>query len=46
MTHVATQGRNSHSPTQMVTKYKMQFSDDGASFLFYKREGESSEAVN
>ena len=46
VTHVATQGRNSHSPTQMVTKYKMQFSDDGASFLFYKREGESSEAVN
>ena len=46
VTHVATQGRNSISPTQMVTKYKLQFSDDGASFLFYKRQGESSEAVN
>ena len=46
VTYVATQGRNSHSPTQMVTKYKLQFSDHGTSFLFYKRQGESSEAVN
>ena len=46
VTHVATQGRNSWSPAQMVTKYKLQFSDDGASFLFYKRQGEYSEAVN
>ena len=46
VTHVATQGRNSWSPAQMVTKYKLQFSDDGASFLFYKRQGESSDAVN
>jgi len=46
VTHVATQGRNSFSVTQIVTKYKVQFSDDGASFLFYKRQGESSDAVN
>jgi len=46
VTHVATQGRNSYFPAQMVTKYKLQFSDDGASFLFYKRQGESSDAVN
>ena len=46
VTHVATQGRNSFSPTQTVTKYKLQFSHDGASFLFYKRQGESSDAVN
>ena len=46
VTHVATQGRNSRSPVQMVTMYKFQFSDDGASFLFYKRQGESSDAVN
>ena len=46
VTHVATQGRSSWSPVQMVTKYKLQFSDDGASFLFYKRQGESSDAVN
>ena len=46
VTHVATQGRNSYSPTQTVTKYKLQFSDDAASFLFYKRQGEFSDAVN
>ena len=46
VTHVATQGRNSYSPTQMVTKCKLQFSDDGESFLFYKRQWESSDAVN
>ena len=46
VTHVATQGRNAYSTLQMVTKYKLQFSDDGASFLFYKRQGESSDAVN
>ena len=45
VTHVATQGRNSWSPAQMVTKYKLQFSNDGASFLFYKRHGESLDAV-
>ena len=46
VTHVATQGRNFVSPTQMVTKYKLQFSNDGVLFLFYKRQGESSDAVN
>ena len=46
VTHVATQGRNSYSPAQMVTKYKLQFSEDGASFLFYRRQGENSDAVN
>ncbi|XP_078352015.1 lactadherin-like [Oculina patagonica] len=45
VTHVATQGRNSYSPLQMVTKYKLQFSDDGTTFLFYKRQGESTDAV-
>ena len=38
VTHVATQGRNSFSPGQWVRKYKLQSSDDGASFLFYKRQ--------
>ena len=46
VTHVATQGRNFYPSAQMVTKYKLQFSDNGASFLFYKRQGESSDAVN
>ena len=44
VTHVATQGRNNFSSGQWVTKYKLQFSNDGASFLFYKREGESTDA--
>ena len=46
VTHVATQGRNSRSLAQIVTKYKLQFSDNGTSFLFYKRQGESADAVN
>ena len=46
VTHVATQGRNSNSPAQMVTKYKLQFGNDGASFSFYKTQGESSDAVD
>ena len=46
VTHVATQGRNFFAQLQMVTKYKLQFSDDGACFSFYKREGESTDAVN
>ena len=45
VTHVATQGRNAYSPVQMVTKYKLQFSDDGASFVFYRRQRESTDAV-
>ena len=45
VTHVATQGRNFFSPGQWVTKYKLQFSDDGASFSFYKRQGESLDQV-
>ena len=47
VTHVATQGRNSaDAQLQMVTRYKLQFSNDAASFSFYKREGESTDAVN
>jgi len=46
VTHVATQGRDSEKAWQWVKKYNLQFSDDGASFVFYKRQGESSDAVN
>ena len=46
VTQVATQGRNIYSPVQMVKENKLQFSDNGASFLFYRRQGESSDAVN
>ena len=38
-THVATQGRNAFS-TQWVTKYNLEFSDDGVNFQYYKDEGQ------
>ena len=37
VTRVATQGRNSYS--QWVTKYKLQYSDDGVSFQYYWENG-------
>lgn len=45
VTYIATQGRNHYSPSQWVKKYKIQFSDEGVSFLFYKRQGDSSDTV-
>lgn len=45
ITRVATQGRN-YSPSwpygshsQWVTKYKLQYSDDGVTFQYYKEQG-------
>ena len=38
VTGVATQGRNGRY-AQWVTKYKLQFSDDGVNFQFYKDPG-------
>mgnify|MGYP002259956231 CR=1 FL=1 len=46
VTYIATQGRNHYSPSQWVKKYKIQFSDEGVSFLFYKRQGDSSDTVS
>ncbi|XP_078375887.1 uncharacterized protein LOC144659348 [Oculina patagonica] len=43
VTGVSTQGRNAED--QRVTKYKLQYSDDGATFLFYKEPGQSSAKV-
>lgn len=43
LTSIATQGRNGHS--QWVTKYKLQYSDDGVNFLYYKVPGQSSAKV-
>ena len=37
VTGVATQGRTLYS--QWVTKYKLQYSDDGENFQYYKEEG-------
>jgi len=43
LTGIATQGRNGHS--QWVTKYKLQYSDDGVNFHYYKVSGQSSPKV-
>ena len=45
VTHIATQGRNTYSPFQYVTKYKLQYRNDGQTFQFYKREGQPSDEV-
>ena len=37
VTHFATQGRN--AADQWVTSYKVEYSNDGASFQFYKEQG-------
>ena len=39
LTGIATQGRNGHS--QWVTKYQLQYSDDGVNFDYYKAPGQS-----
>ena len=43
LTAIATQGRNGHS--QWVTKYQLQYSDDGVNFHYYKDPGQSSPKV-
>ena len=43
VTRVSTQGRNAFG--QWVTKYKLQYSDDGVTFRFYHDPGQSSAKV-
>ena len=43
ITGIATQGRNGDS--QWVTKYQLQYSDDGVNFDSYKASGQSSPKV-
>ena len=43
VTRIATQGRNGYS--QWVTKYKLQYGEDGHTFTFYKRSGDASDTV-
>ena len=43
VTGIATQGRNGYS--EWVTKYKLQYSDDGVNFHYYKLPGQSSPKV-
>ncbi|KAL9974939.1 hypothetical protein ACROYT_G012048 [Oculina patagonica] len=45
VTRIATQGRNGYSPGQWVTKYKLQYGEDGQTFKFYKRTGDHSGTV-
>ena len=40
---IATQGRNKYN--QWVTAYKLEYSNDGASFLYYKEPGCSADKV-
>ena len=43
LTRVATQGRSDHD--QWVTKYRLQYSDDGVIFQFYKEPHQTSPKV-
>lgn len=45
VTGVATQGRNSDRYPQWVTKYQLQFSNDGDNFQNYKEQGEAAAKV-
>jgi len=40
---IATQGMNNHN--QWVTAYKLEYSNDGTSFLYYKDSGSSADKV-
>ena len=40
VTRVATQGRNAYG--QWVTKYKLQYSNDGQNFHYYREHGQSA----
>ena len=43
ITRIATQGRADRY--QWVTKYKLQYSDDGQNFQYYREEGENTDKV-
>ncbi len=44
VTRVATQGRNGVS--NWVTKYKLQYSNDGMNFQYYREPGDAADKVN
>jgi len=43
VTRVATQGRNAYD--EWVTKYRLQYSDDGVTFQYFKEVGDTSAKV-
>ena len=45
VTGVATQGRHSTIYLHYVTKYKLQYSEDGVSFQYYREEGQHNNKV-
>ena len=44
VTRVATQGRN--DSLQWITKYKLQYSNDGVNFQYFKQQGQTAAKVN
>ena len=45
VTSVATQGRNSGNRNQWVTKYKLQYSNNGVNFEYYQDKGQNTTKV-
>ena len=45
VTHIATQERNSNRHRQWVTKYKLQYSNNGAKFQYYREKGGQAEVT-
>ena len=43
ITRIATQGRNGHN--QWVISYKLQYSDDGQNFHYYREQGQTTDKV-
>lgn len=45
VTSVATQGRNSRTNNQWITKYKLQYSNNDVNFEYYQDEGQNTTKV-
>ena len=45
ITRVATQGRDDGTHRQWVTKYKLQYSNDGINFQYYREQGQTADKV-
>ena len=45
VTHVATQGRNGRKFAQWVTRYKLQYSNHGEKFQYYREQGQTTDKV-
>ena len=45
VTRVATQGRNSLIHSEWVTKYKLQYGDNGEIFEYYREPGQATDKV-